>query len=56
MASGSYAKITYIVLIHMSQGRTGLFCLLCHEKARFDPPLGESLLVKHKVEEKKEKE
>ena len=26
-ASGSYAKITYFVLIHMSQGRTGLLPL-----------------------------
>ena len=27
IASGSYAKITYIVLIHMYQGRTGLLPL-----------------------------
>ena len=32
MASGSYAKITYIVLIHMYQGQTGLLPLFYVKK------------------------
>jgi hypothetical protein len=32
MASGIYAKITYIVLIHMGQGRTGLLPLFYTKK------------------------
>ena len=32
MASGSYAKITYIVLIHMYQGRTGLMAQKCPKR------------------------
>ena len=38
-ASGIYAKITYIVLIHMYQGQTGLLPLFLREKGRFEPLL-----------------
>jgi hypothetical protein len=36
-ASGSYAKITYFVLIHMYKGQTGLLPLFLCEKMRFEP-------------------
>ena len=47
-ASGSYAKITYIVLIHMSQGRTGLFCLYAMKKQDSSHLLVILCLEKHK--------
>ena len=50
MASGGYAKITYVVLIHMYQGRTGLL----REKVRFEQGKSPfSLASCIKVEKKK---
>ena len=52
MASGSYAKITYIVLIHMSQGRIGLLPLFLREKMSFEHTSLGSRMNKRKDEVK----
>ena len=46
MASVVYAEITYIVLIHMSQGQTGQLPYITCKKLVFEPLIG-AILMSH---------
>ena len=46
MASAIYAEITYVVLIHMSQGQTGQLPYITCKKSVFEPLMG-TILMSH---------